>query len=142
MELEFTTAHSSKGLEADFVIIIGLVNGAGRKLGFPCQIADDPMLNMVLARQDKTLNAEERRLFYVASTRARNHVYLIADSMQRSSTFISEIQDDGYEINLLGSFREAESCPICKTGKIILRKGEYGEFYSCSNYPYCDYKRH
>ena len=31
---------------------------------------------------------------------------------------------------------EAEKCPCC-SGKLVLRKSEYGEFYGCSNYPNC-----
>jgi DNA helicase-4 len=135
--IKYTTAHSSKGCEADYVIIIGLKSG---ERGFPCQITDDPILNLVLARKDSTTNAEERRLFYVAITRARKHVYLVVDDRYGTSTFASEIQRDGYEINVVGNDGEAPSCPLCKTGKIVLRKGKYGEFHSCSNYPYCKYK--
>lgn len=28
-------------------------------------------------------------------------------------------------------------CPQCKTGKMVLRKGTYGEFFGCSAYPKC-----
>jgi DNA helicase-4 len=135
--MKYTTAHRSKGLEADYVIIIGLRSG---ELGFPCQITDDPILNLVLAREDLTANAEERRLFYVSITRARKHVYLVVDDRHGTSTFASEIQRDGYEINVVGNNGEDPSCPLCETGKIVLRKGKYGEFHSCSNYPYCEYK--
>ena len=135
--IRYKTAHSSKGLEADYVIIIGLRSG---ELGFPCQITDDPILNLVLAREDLTANAEERRLFYVAITRARKHVYLVVDGGHGASTFVSEIQRDGYEINIVRNNGEDPSCPLCETGKIVLRKGKYGEFHSCSNYPYCEYK--
>lgn len=135
--IRYITAHSSKGLEADYVIIIGLRSG---ELGFPCQITDDPILNLVLAREDLTANAEERRLFYVSTTRARKHVYLVVDDRHGTSTFVSEIQRDGYETNVVGNNGEAPRCPLCETGKIVLRKGKYGEFHSCSNYPYCEYK--
>jgi DNA helicase-4 len=135
--IRYTTAHSSKGLEADYVTIIGLRSG---ELGFPCQITDDPILNLVLAREDLTANAEERRLFYVSITRARKHVYLVVDDRHGTSTFASEIQRDGYEINVARNNGEDPSCPLCETGKIVLRKGKYGEFHSCSNYPYCEYK--
>lgn len=135
LEITFTTAHSSKGLEADNVILIGLASG---EYGFPCQIVDDPILNLVLAKQDLFANAEERRLFYVAITRARKHVYLVGGKFW-ASTFLSEIQQGGYEIEVVGDDVKALSCPVCKTGKIIPRKGKHGEFHSCSNYPYCEY---
>jgi ATP-dependent exoDNAse (exonuclease V) beta subunit len=54
----------------------------------------------VLAKQDPFANAEERRLFYVSITRAKKHVYLIAEDRYASSTFISEIQQNGYEITI------------------------------------------
>ncbi|MDR2822006.1 MAG: NERD domain-containing protein [Acholeplasmatales bacterium] len=31
-------------------------------------------------------------------------------------------------------------CPRCK-GTLVLRKGKYGEFYGCSNYPNCRFKK-
>jgi len=134
--IKYTTAHSSKGLEADYVIIIGLTIG---EYGFPCQIMDDPILNLALAKQDRFANAEERRLFYVSITRARKHVYLVVDDKYMASTFIFEIQQNGYEINVIGDDGKTLSCPLCKSGEIVMRTGKYGEFHSCSNYPYCEY---
>jgi len=137
LTIEFSTAHSSKGLEADYVIIVGLTSG---EYGFPCQIMDDPILNLVLAKRDSFPNAEERRLFYVSMTRAKKHVYLVVDDYYSVSSFVSEIQQEGYEIEIVGRFQRTLNCPICKTGWIVLRSGQYGEFYSCSNYPYCEYR--
>jgi len=137
LTIKYLTAHSSKGLEADYVIIIGLTSG---EYGFPCQIMDDPVLNLVLAKQDSFPNAEERRLFYVSMTRAKKHVYLVVDDNYSVSSFISEIQQKGYEMDVIGGVQRTLNCPNCKTGWIVLRSGQYGEFYSCSNYPYCDYR--
>ncbi len=134
LNIRYTTAHSSKGLEADYVILFGLISGI---YGFPCQIVDDPILNLVLAKEDRHPNAEERRLFYVAITRAKKHVYLLTDEY-RTSTFINEIQRKRYDINIR---EENISCPSCKIGKLMLRKTRQGEFYGCSNYPYCDYRK-
>jgi DNA helicase-4 len=55
--IEYLTAHKSKGREADYVIIIGLRSG---RLGFPCQIADDPVLSLVMAKEDPHPIAGER----------------------------------------------------------------------------------
>ena len=40
------TVHRSKGLEADYAVVLGLCSG---KHGFPVEIADDPLLDLVLA---------------------------------------------------------------------------------------------
>ena len=55
-----STVHAAKGLEWDAVFVVGLAAGT-----FPIQYADTP------ARVE-----EERRLFYVACTRARTHLAL------------------------------------------------------------------
>jgi superfamily I DNA/RNA helicase len=76
LQIEFKTVHRSKGLEADYVIVAGMCSG---KYGFPTEIADDPILDIVLAAPEGHPNAEERRLFYVALTRARRRAFLLAD---------------------------------------------------------------
>jgi DNA helicase-4 len=136
LDVQYTTAHRSKGREADYVILIGV---AGGTLGFPCQIVDDPILDIVLAKREPFPNAEERRLFYVALTRARKHVYLIDDPKFVNSPFISEILKGGYETISTGQPLKTALCPTCETGEIIAKDGKYGRFFQCSNYPYCDY---
>jgi DNA helicase IV len=133
LSIKYTTAHSSKGLEADYVIVVGLNDG---RLGFPCQIADDPVLNLVLAREDDFPNAEERRLFYVAVTRAKKQVYLIYDPESQASSFLTEVQNGKYEIESNYQISKIALCPACKTGEIIEKRTN---FYACDNFPYCDY---
>jgi DNA helicase-4 len=137
LTIEFTTAHSSKGLEADYVVLVGLTSG---EYGFPCEIADDPVLNLVLADQDAFRNTEERRLFYVAVTRARKHVYLVVDKSKSISSFVSEIKHGEYEVNYFGERASVSYCPKCKTGEIVQIDGKYSVFYSCNNFPYCEYR--
>jgi len=136
LDIEYTTAHRSKGREADYVILVGVVGGIR---GFPCQIVDDPILDIVLAKGEPFPNAEERRLFYVAVTRARKQVYLMDDPSFVNSSFVSEILKGGYEISSTGQPLKTALCPICETGEIIAKDGKYGRFFQCSNYPYCDY---
>ena len=136
IEIEYKTAHSSKGLETDYVAVIGLRSGI---LGFPCQIEDDPVLNLVLAKPEPMKNAEERRLFYVAITRAMKHVYLVVDNSLGVSAFVSEIENKGYEINTLGTLAKTINCQGCKTGTIVSDELRIGH-YRCSNYPYCHHK--
>lgn len=136
LSIEYVTAHSSKGLEADHAILLGLTSG---EYGFPSQIADDPILGLVLEKEDTFPNAEERRLFYVAITRAKKHVYLCTDERRRTSEFVTEILQEGYETETSQDYCETRLCPICKTGQLVQRQGKFGTFHSCSNYPYCEY---
>jgi DNA helicase-4 len=92
------TIHRSKGLEADYVILIGLT---ADKFGFPSEIDDDPLLDLVLARADAYPNAEERRLFYVALTRARRQVHILVDR-RRPSTFALELMEGNYDVHYAG----------------------------------------
>ena len=106
---------------------------------FPCKIVDDPVLNLVLSKQDAYPNSEERRLFYVALTRAKNHVYLVSN-INNPSDFVKELTKDEYFVEELEVHEtDTPKCPRCQTGKIVTRHNEYGMFYACSNYPYCGY---
>jgi DNA helicase-4 len=96
LKIEFYTAHKSKGLTSDFTIILDIDSGI---YGFPSEITDDPILNYLLKEGDSFQNAEERRLFYVALTRARHKNYLIYD-VANPSKFLVEIRKD---INLRDS---------------------------------------
>ena len=132
------TAHGSKGLEADYVAIVGLSSG---KYGFPSEIADDPVLGMVLADGEAFEHAEERRLLYVALTRARKRVYLVADAASPSAFVREVLADDGYEKTVVGAApATSDVCPECARGKVTKREGDFGVFYSCSNHPICTYK--
>lgn len=134
INIQFTTAHKSKGLEAPFTIILNCNSG---KYGFPSGKADDPLLNLLLSSADQFENGEERRLFYVAMTRTKRHVVLIADRY-RKSKFIKELQDE--------QGGRALSCPRCVKGELILRSakpnGRFFRFYGCSNFAYgCSYSQ-
>jgi DNA helicase-4 len=135
LEIEFRTVHRSKGLEADYVVVVDLGSGG---LGFPCEQSDDAVLQLVLAREDEFEHAEERRLFYVALTRARHGVYLLADA-NTPSCFVTELRDGEYETEWFGD-RPADvpKCRVCMKGELQQRDGPYGLFHGCSNYPYCD----
>ena len=137
LNISYMTAHSSKGKQVDHAMVIGLTS---QGYAFPSQIEDDPVLDIVLAKTELIPNAEERRLFYVAMTRAKKHVWLVA-SKETPSTFALEVESGDYEVIIEGPRGEANiRCPNCKTGVMVLREGKFGNFYSCSNYPYCEYK--
>ena len=93
----------------------------------------------MLAKEDTYPDAEERRLFYVAITRAKKQVYLLADS-EYPSSFIKEVLRDDYEYNVERKHGFSMiHCPNCQTGLIIKREHR-GKFFQCNNYPYCEYK--
>ena len=87
-KVEFLTAHKSKGLEADYVIIVQANNDVS--YGFPSKIADDPSLNYILSESEVYPFAEERRLFYVAITRAKKQTFVLYDKAC-PSVFVDEI---------------------------------------------------
>ena len=138
MTFSYSTAHGSKGLEEDYVIII---NGNDSRLGFPNKMEDDELLDMVLSSKSEFPYAEERRLWYVALTRARLYTYILADQYEPSE-FVKEIEDqcDIMDYDVLGNIGDEISCPHCKSGRLVLRESPDGhKFYGCSNYPYCNY---
>ena len=139
-DLRFTwmTVHRSKGLEADYVLVLGLCLG---KYGFPTAIVDDPLLNLALAAPESYSNAEERRLLYVAITRARRQVFLLADGGSPSE-FVTELIDDGYDVEVFGRPPEADvPCPRCAGGRLKRRENARSGnvFFGCSNFPLCEY---
>ncbi|MDD4388893.1 MAG: 3'-5' exonuclease, partial [Bacilli bacterium] len=144
LNLSFMTAHSSKGLTYDNVVII---NAANEIYGFPAQIDDDPVMNLVTYADRSYAFAEERRLFYVAMTRTRNRVFIIVPKL-KPSAFILElmkypnvivhgkIETDYQEVN-----KFAKRCPICGYHLQFRMNKNYGfRLYICTNEPeVCDF---
>lgn len=138
LDVKFATVHASKGLEADHVIVPGLTSDT---LGFPNGVNDDPVLQLAMPEGEDYPNAEERRLFYVALTRAKCTVTLVTQQ-GKESVFISELLGQyGVKVyDRLGAASEdIESCPGCGRGLLVKRKSEYGEFLGCSQFPRCSY---
>lgn len=112
--ITFMTAHSSKGLGYDNVILINMFEG---KFGFPCQIEDDPIMKLVTYEDNSMPFAEERRLFYVAMTRTKNRVYIAAPKVRPSRFLVELIRDfkipHSEELNMQVVDLFSLRCPIC-----------------------------
>lgn len=139
LDITFMTAHSSKGLGYDEVII---VNGKNETYGFPSKIEDDPVLSFVI-KGDRSIDyAEERRLFYVAMTRTKNRVYFIAPE-QNPSEFLLELKRDYKNVVIHGNWNENEpktigrkTCPVCGYPLQFKYKNAYGlRLHICTNEP-------
>ncbi len=144
MDITFMTAHSSKGLGYDNVIV---VNARNETYGFPSKIEDDPVLSFVIHGDRGIDYAEERRLFYVAMTRTKNRVYFIAPE-QNPSEFLLELKKNYKNVVLRGEWNENEPeqpyqkrCPVCGYPMQLRYKKAYGlRLYLCTNEPeICDF---
>ena len=141
LSIESQSFHASKGKEADYVIIVGLNKGAH---GFPSEKITPALIDALLPKKEAFDHAEERRLFYVALTRAKDRVYLITD-MTESNQFIEElIEGNQIELNEFESTKSQSSagelsCLICATGILKKRAGRFGTFYACSHFPRCEH---
>ncbi|WP_255596854.1 UvrD-helicase domain-containing protein [Cognatishimia sp. MH4019] len=200
LDISYRTIHASKGLEADHVVILNMFRG---RTGFPSEIVDDPLLSLVSPEAEPFENAEERRVMYVAMTRARKTVTMMV-SASKPSSFATELLDDP-AYNTVGAEQgenpqqicsdcggnlvavplkdgrvryrcehtslcghslvaceacgtglpvtdakagiskcicgaEYPTCPSCADGWLVERKGRYGAFLGCVNYPRCNGK--
>lgn len=134
LTVEYLSVHRSKGLQAEYVILLNCVSG---QYGFPSEQADDPVLNLLLSKSDQFINGEERRLFYVALTRAKKKTFITTNTIY-TSKFVKEIDPNR-------SSNDTEKCPVCKEGTKVRYEGinRYGNHFirlTCSNWSYdCDY---
>ena len=125
--MDFMSVHASKGLEADNVLILNCSQDKG---GFPSRVADDPILSYVLSKIDDYPYSEERRLFYVAITRAKKHTYIMYNT-NMPSFFVKEMTE--------AEDKNTMRCPLCKQGMLGLfregttRTGDPYRIYNCSN---------
>lgn len=79
--IDFMTIHESKGQQADYVIVLGLNGG---EEGLPATHQKVLLEQVLLPQKDAFPYAEERRLLYVALTRARHQIWLLQDSANPS----------------------------------------------------------
>ena len=152
LKIEFRSVHKSKGLQADYVIILNLTDKLN---GFPNKMENDPILDFVKIETDENIDyPEERRLFYVALTRTENDVFLFHNE-KRPSIFIDEIihKKDVQSLNFKFSNEDIirvnsllekpfevigtdNICPNCNVGyvNLIINNEKGTSYFRCSNF--------
>ena len=102
LRISFLSAHKSKGLQADYVLIINCRNTI---LGFPSRMKENEIFRIVrevaiqklerrkMKKRMREKFSEERRLFYVAMTRARKRI-LFLTVQEQESPFILELREE------------------------------------------------
>lgn len=159
LTVTYNTMHASKGKEADYVVVLRLEHG-----GFPNTREDDRVVQLAMSAPDPYPNSEERRLFYVALTRARRHVLLLTQT-GNESPFLKELVNDGLVTirrvtspprrgrpraaaqkspQHLESARKPQTndatlmaCPKCGSRPMVRKTGPFGPFLGCPRYPDC-----
>lgn len=97
MGVNFVTAHSSKGLEFKYVFLIGC--NASNWEGARSKNNGYKLPDTLIASVEENKEEEERRLFYVALTRAEKHLTISYNAESEdgkdliASKFIAEIRD-------------------------------------------------
>lgn len=128
--------HRAKGLEADYAILLDVSEG---NYGVPSRIEDDELLNLVIPRPETFAYAEERRLFYVALTRASRGVYMITNRRQPSRYIreLCEIAGDEVRFETIEGAALSQ-CPACLVGQLVERRNKNGAvFRGCNQFPDC-----
>ena len=136
------TIHQAKGLEFEVVFVPGLVEGrlpqSGRSPHFdlPASVLEP----LVRGREDVV--AEERRLLYVAMTRARRHLFLTRASHYeggrrwRDSRFLDEVRAAGVRIVCESTFDSAPPppqprLPPRRPGEVVLSYSAIAAYRDC-----------
>ena len=109
LKVQNKTIHGAKGLEAKVVFIVGLTDGYG---GFPDIWLEDRIFQVIKPANHDSLMEEERRLFYVAITRAKDQLYLITEK-GNSSRFLKEIPSE-FKETYSESYEKKQDFVICK----------------------------
>lgn len=136
LKIDFMTAHGSKGLEAEYVFVINVLQGTH---GFPSQIQDDPALQLAMPTPDPYPYAEERRLFYVAMTRASKQVRFYTTLAQPSQFLVELVKNNYLKIEPIDG-ENVETCPRPECGGVMVPRSG-GAFLGCSRFPACDQTR-
>ncbi len=140
--VQVMTIHQAKGLEFDAVFVPGLVEGRLPQWGRSPRFELPPAVLEPLVRGREDVIAEERRLLYVAMTRARRRLYLTRASRYeggrrwRDSRFLAEVRSAGArtvtEREVAAGSRPAPpSAPHREEGEIVLSYSAISAYRDC-----------
>ena len=88
-KIHLMSVHKSKGLQARVVFILDVVKGL---YGFPCEIENPDIYELAINGPKRPREEEERRIFYVAATRAKEDL-IIYSQKNAMSDFLGEIKE-------------------------------------------------
>tara|TARA_Y100001958_G_C21248267_1_gene580776 strand:+ start:5758 stop:8250 length:2493 start_codon:yes stop_codon:yes gene_type:complete len=125
VDVQYSTIHRMKGGEADYVIVDDVNEGF---VGFPNKMGEDSVLKMLLQNEENFMDAEERRLFYVAITRCKKQVFILS-TVGESSAFFTELHH-----------KVIDRLPCKECGGYMIRRMNQQKqkpFFGCKNFPSC-----
>ena len=148
LRVHHSTVHAAKGGEDDYAVVLNLRSDPKYRSGFPSVGNEDPLLELVLPPRSEGERydfAEERRLFYVAMTRARFGTFLVADRSSPSE-FVEELLQEFGDRRRAGDptallirqiGERTPRCPKCRSGVLVVRinSRDGSRFWGCSNFP-------
>ena len=114
-EVTLATIHAIKGMEAELVFVMGCTS-----FNFPCKGSEHPVIDMVKVDEyDK--EEEERRLFYVAMSRAKTNLYFTY-SGKKPTYFITDSMN-----NMIGEKKAAskKNFNLSKSNDVVTRLKEW-----------------
>src|SRR4029077_678972 len=136
------TIHQAKGLEFDVVFVPGLVEGRLPQSGRSPRFELPPSVLEPLVRGREDVLAEERRLLYVAMTRARRHLYLTRASHYeggrrwRDSRILDEVRAAGTRTICERELEDAAPPPVRRmppkrAGEVALSFSAIAAYQEC-----------
>ena len=136
------TIHQAKGLEFEAVFVPGLVEGRLPQSGRSPRFELPPAVLEPLVRGREDVVSEERRLLYVAMTRAKRHLYLTRASHYeggrrwRDSRFLDEVRAAGRQTVTERTFEPCAPAPAPqinpkKPAEVVLSYSAISAYRDC-----------
>ncbi len=140
--IQVMTIHQAKGLEFEAVFVPGLVEGRLPQWGRSPRFELPPAVLEPLVRGREDVIAEERRLLYVAMTRAMRYLYLTRASQYeggrrwRDSRFLDEVRAAGGRTVVLRTIAESSRpaprpSPRRGEGAVVLSYSSISAYRDC-----------